>query len=368
MFPNLLPAEPWQANAITVQRHTLSKDPSVQAFGVHGAIIGSRIDRLVVDDAVDFENARTDEQRKLLVQWVDAACLGRLTGRGRVVAVGTAFHPEDLLHVLQARGWATRRYPVEDEQGNPRWPERWPASRIEAKRLELGPAEAARQLDVEVRDDATSIIRLEWIEHAIALGDKPTLLSRTDQGKPFLLSKGNARVVVGVDLAVSKKETSDLTAIVVVLVHPDRSRELLCVETGRMHGPEIVDAVLDVYLRFAPSTIVVESNAAQAYISQWLKKAPFDIPIVQFTTGRGESSLQWRVEQLAAELGRGVWRFPSVAGKIRDRETALLVRDLLAYSPDGHCPDRVAAMCFAQYGCEQAKHRAAYVALDLMRR
>jgi len=50
------------------------------------------------------------------------------------------------------------RYPVKDDERNSRWPERWPLDRIAKRRIELGPLEAARQLDCWAQErDA-----LEW--------------------------------------------------------------------------------------------------------------------------------------------------------------------------------------------------------------
>ncbi len=363
------PRGPWNETEMTVVRPHVMKDPSIQCAGVHGNILGARLDLVVLDDIADYESTRTEAQRKDLVAWLDATVLGRLTARARVWAVGTAWHLEDPLHVFQARGWPTFKYPVELEDGSPRWPERWPRERIDAKRLELGPAESGRQLDVEVRDDESATIKLEWVERAITKGEKAVRLSYTDKGKPYLLNVSPAyRVVLGVDLAVSKKVTADLSVIVSLLVHPDGTREVLSVESGRWHGDEITNHIADAYVRFGASTVVVESNAAQAYISHFLQ-ALSHVPVVPFVTGRGEASLQWRVERIATELARGQWSLPSSNGKIRDKETALLARDLLHYSPAGrHTADRISAAAMAQYGCETTEVRGEYGYVNWMNR
>lgn len=138
VFPHLLPGKPWGAASITVARPTISKDPSCQAIGVHGNVLGARLDLVIMDDVLDFENTRTEEQRKQLIEWTYSTLLGRVTHHGRVLVLGVAQHPGDLMHYLAANGWHSQRFAVEDEQGRPRWPERWPASRIASKRTELG--------------------------------------------------------------------------------------------------------------------------------------------------------------------------------------------------------------------------------------
>lgn len=361
VFPGLVPATPWTDSSLTVQRPTLTKDPSVQAFGVHGAVIGSRLDLLILDDVVDFENARTQEQRDLLVQWVLATLMGRLTAKARVLVVGTAFHPEDLLHRLSASGWPSHRFPIVDDQGQPRWPQRWSLDRIAEKRLELGPAEAARQLDVQTRSDAESRFKLDWIQMALQRGQGKTCL-------PYLLNKPlGSRIVHGVDLAVSKKSTADLSVIVSLLVHANKDRQVLAIQSGRWSGPEIVERIADTHRRFA-GTIVVETVAAQAFISHFLRELG-SLPVVDFRTGRDKMSLDWQTETMAAELARGQWIVPSDAGsKANHPEVAAFLRDLLFYDPRKHTPDRVAAACFARWGAERAERRVETGRIDLMTR
>ncbi len=60
----------------------------MQAIGVHGAILGARVDRLLLDDILDFENTRTPERLQATIDWYNATLVGRLTARARVICVG----------------------------------------------------------------------------------------------------------------------------------------------------------------------------------------------------------------------------------------------------------------------------------------
>lgn len=361
VFPSLVPSTPWTDSSLTVQRPTLTKDPSVQAFGVHGAVIGSRLDLLVIDDCVDFENARTPEQRDLLVQWVLATLMGRLTAKARVLVVGTAFHPEDLLHRLTAQGWPSFRFPIVDDQGRPRWPARWSLERIDAKRAELGPAEAARQLDVMTRSDADSRFQQAWLDLALQRGQGRTCLG-------FLLNRPlDSKIVHGVDLGVSKKANADLSVIVTLLVHANKDRQILSIQSGRWGGPEIVQRIADTQRKFG-GTVVVETVAAQLYVSQFLRELNA-LPVIDFKTGRGKMSLDWQIETLAAEMARGQWIVPSDNGtRPNNSEVAALLRDLLFYDPRRHTADRIAACCFARWGAERAERKVESTHLDLLAR
>ena len=96
VFPHLKPGDLWRANAISIARDNVSKDPSVQAFGVHGAVVGARIDHLILDDVLDFENCQTPRARQDLFDWYRSTVSSRLTKDASVIAIGTPWHPEDL--------------------------------------------------------------------------------------------------------------------------------------------------------------------------------------------------------------------------------------------------------------------------------
>ncbi len=361
VFPNLQAADPWTTTALTVARPHISKDFSVQAFGVHGNVLGARLDLIVLDDVVDFENTRTADQREKLWAWYQSTLAGRLTAAGRVIAVGTAYHPDDLLHRLARQpGWHAVRHGVTNDDGTPRWPARWNAERIEQKRVELGPLEAARQLDCMARSEADARFKEEWIRVALDRGRGKTLL-------PHIAHvPSGVRTITGVDLAVSAKSSADLTVFFTIAVHPNGDRELLSIEAGRWAGPEIVERIVRTHRRFH-STIIVESNAAQAYIGQMVRHSSA-VPVVSYTTGRGQSSLEWQCEALATEMANGKWILPSEDGGVAAGEVASLTRDLLYYDPRSHCPDRVAAACFARWGAQQGENRVQSFYIDLFSR
>ncbi len=370
VFPHLKPATPWGSSSITVQRPTFgAKDASVQAVGVHGAITGARLDLVIVDDILDFENTRTPEQRQQLVQWFDSTILSRLVAGGRVVVLGSAWHPDDLMHVLKQRvGWHSERYAIEDDDGRPRWPDRWPVERIKAKRQELGPLEAARALDCLARSDETSRFREEWIRDAVLRGyNKPELR--------YLMScPAPAYVTVGVDLGTSSKANSDLTALSAVLNHGTGGharRELLCVESGRWEAPKIIERIVSFNARYLPLVIVVESVAAQRYISQMVRGELSGTPIKDFNTGRGKMSLQFRAEALAVEMSRGQWLLRGSDTS----EVAALIKDMLYFSPSGAQRstaqghgDRLVSLLLAHWGAEVSGLRIEHPAIDFNRR
>jgi hypothetical protein len=89
------------------------------------------------------------------------------------------------------------------------------------------------------------------------------------------------------------------------------------------------------------------------------------VPVVSYTTGRGQASLEWQCEALATEMANGKWLLPSGDGGAPSGEVAALARDLLYYDPRAHTPDRVAAACFARWGAQQGSNKVVSFNLDL---
>lgn len=362
VFPELRPtADNWTSSSITVRRNTMSKDPSVQALGIHGNILGARVDRLYMDDLLDTENTHTARSREDCFLWIQANCLGRLTATARVLIVGTAFHPDDTLHRLaRFPGWKAFRYPVLDDQGQPRWPERWWAARIQQVRDTLGPLEFARQLMCVARDDSEARFKKDWIDWCLLRGEGKTLCYGMDKLPPGF------KTYTGVDLAVQQKDASDLTCLFTIAVHPAGDREVLNIESGKWAGPDIVSKIIDHHRRYM-SICIVENNAAQDFIVQFAR-GQFAVPIRPFTTGRNKAHPEFGVESIAAEMAGRKWIIPAHNGQAAHPEIYQWVQDMLFYQPTAHTGDRLMASWFAREGHRLASQRIETGRLDVLSR
>lgn len=362
IFPELRPmADQWTSHSITVRRGIISKDPSIQTLGIHGNILGSRLDLLILDDLLDTDNTRTAKGREDCFLWTQANCLSRLTAEGRVLVVGTAFHPDDTLHRLaRLPGFKAFRYPVLTESGEPRWPERWPASRIQQVKDTLGPLEFARQLLCVARSDDEARFKKEWIDWCLAKGSGKNLCYGMDKLPPGF------KTYTGVDLAVQQKDASDSTCLFTIAVHPNDDREVLNVETGKWSGPEIVSRIIETHKRYM-SICVVENNAAQDFIVQFAR-GQFAVPIKPFTTGRNKAHPEFGVESVAAEMAGKKWIIPSHGGNAAHPELFQWIQEMLFYQPASHTGDRLMASWFAREGARLGRLRVESGSLDTMSR
>lgn len=354
VFPDLVPhPDPrlqWSAQALTVKRRVLSRDPSIQAIGIGGPIMGSRIDRLIFDDVLDFENTRTQHQMDQVFAWMRSSALGRLTKDAKVWAVTNAWKPKDpMKRLVKELGYAhlmTRA--VDRETGDLAWPERWSHKRLKKARRDLGPMEFARQLLCEARDDDEARFKQEWINVGLQQGLGFQLVKRVEPGD---LPNGFA-IFTGVDLAVQKHASADWTVFFTILLHPDGTRQVLNIEAAKLHGPEIVKRV-DEHAERYNSIIIVENNAAQDYILQF-SKVLTRASVRGFKTGRNKADPVFGVAGLASELECGRWIIPQSrrTGRI-NHEVSEWINEMLYYDPKEHTGDRLMASWFAREGARQ---------------
>ena len=341
IFPKLAPAKGgiWSAMALDVEGRRDFKNSSVLACGVHTALRGARCDELVIDDILLPENVATQEQRRKVSEWVRGEAFGCLSKRHRIVVVGNAMHPDDILHELgKQKGWAWFRFPIIAKDGKSTWPEEWPMERVEEQRILMG-LEFAKNMMCKARSDEDSRFKEEWINAALKRGAHLKLVDSLE-----VVPEG-CSVWTGIDLAVSKKKKSGKTAIFTFLEDEYGHRTLLNLQAGKWTGPVIVGKIREIHLMFR-SMIAVEDNACQSFILQFAQEAT-NIPVMPHTTTRMKRDPILGVEGLAIELANNKWTIPSNGGAT-DPEVAEWITEMLYYVPGAHTGDRLMACYFAR--------------------
>lgn len=384
VFPHLVPTKdpslPWRAQALTIARQGMGgKDPSIQACGVHGNIIGSRVDLFVFDDILDYENTNTPGPRDDVYRWVKNV-MGRGTEKVRVWVVGNAWHPDDAMHRLEKDGFRSFRFPVVSPTNAITWPARWPRERIERARGQdgFGPLEFARQLMCQARDDTSARFKKEWVDKCVGLGtgmgyheslasfwDEQALTEeeREEAAKAETVWRlsgkvpEGVRVITGVDLAVSRAASADFTVLFTIYVDAKGVRRILNIRAGKWTGPEIVAQIKRTHADFG-GLFIVENNAAQQYIVDEIVETTA-IPVVPFTTGKNKAHHEYGVESLATELANGKWRIPNKRAlgpgvwEPMHPECLEWMAELLFYDPKEHTGDRLMASWLAREGARR---------------
>lgn len=404
----------WTQTKLVVERPPGIRDPSLTAVGVEGALPGSRLSWLLVDDILDPENTSTPQARAKVRRWFNKVVLSRRdVANSKIVVTNTPYDPEDLTYALEKSGWPTltmnieggiflsnaadfespllreSELVVEDEEKKtqeyrliahdtvehvddaypssappevgrdiedrvPLWPERYGRNEIDRLRDEYADAMTDyNQLYMCIcRSDESGRVKVEWITKAKTSG-RELEVYRFVSKLPKELE--DCPTFTGIDLGVSKRNKSGRTSIFTFAVQPDRRRRILDIDMGRFSGKDIVTRIIRAHERFN-SIGRVENNAAQDYLRQWVLEEDITIPIRSHTTGKNKRDPRFGVESIFVEIENGVWIFPcDPMGRVPE-PIQVLIDDMLYYDPDGHTGDILMSMWLAR---EQARSSGA---------
>jgi phage terminase large subunit-like protein len=247
VFPGLLPAKPWGAEAFTIRRPAEVVGPSVAAFGVGAGSTGTRADLLVCDDVVDVRSLRSKAERARTADYFTNNLLNLLEPEGRCWGLSTPWHPDDLNARLKKNGaFAVFRRAVGPDF-EPVWPEKWPPEKLRARQAEIGSASFSRGYRLHTLAEDEALIRAAWVR----FWTEPAACEP---------------VVLSVDPAVSTAARADRSALVVLgrLPAPAGSPEIrvLAATARRVPAPELVTLIDAFDRQWNPAVILFESNAA----------------------------------------------------------------------------------------------------------
>lgn len=379
LTPSTRPGDSWGNDSITVQRSTISKDPSIQACGTFGKINGSRVDVAILDDCISFENSRTLDQRNKLEEWIDSTVMMRITDTGYIWIVGTPWDVDDPAHRIAKReSFKSVRYsavvnPDDDpSEWIPTWGDAWSLERILERKRDVLPHAFAKKLLCRIDNDASGRFQQSWMRAMLYAGRKNTMVAKAPVG----FDGQRIRCFTGVDLGVSRKSSADLTVFFTIALLSDGRRLVLEIESGRYTSDVIIQKIQSIYERFG-STIAVEDNGAQDYLVQMSRTMNSHVPIVGLTTGTNKWSEDYGIESMALELYKGIWICPSTLEDEGarwedvfhscDAEAQQWLTGMRTYDPKSHTSDHLMASWIAR---EIARINGApmFRAHDLMRR
>lgn len=310
----------WSDEEITLaNKSKITKESTITALGSSGQVITRHFDVLIADDIVDFENARTQGQREKLKEWFYTSLLPTLEPDGELHIYGTRYHPFDLYQSLIDSG----EYEVQimralNEDNQALWPELFPAEYLQRIKQEVGSLifNMQYQNDVELAKEG-SIFKYEWLQFY----------------QPYELPR-DFKVYMGVDLAISQRETADYFAIAVVGIDEETNNiYVLDIYKDRLSFKQQQEAIKRKNERWQPVRIAIESNQYQAVLAQVLADA--HLPIKQVHTTKDKVS---RAQQCSALFENG---------QVYIRSDMSSLTDELVLFPDVEHDDQVDALMLA---------------------
>jgi len=317
VFPNLKPdyKTRWTGHAINIKRTASGiTEPSLEGFGVLSSGTGSRADLIIFDDVVDFENTI---KNPALIDTVKEAYrnkwINMLTKNGRVIYIFTRWHERDLSHDLIKE--ATKGKP-KDEQYHytvdliddqlTSISRLFPHDRLVARKNSIGQRAFARNFQGRAMSAEESLFDDigNCCDYEYRLADIP---------EPW-----NKFVYAGVDLGhrggAKAKKDSPYTVIFIGIRAPDGKRIPIAIERGKWTAKQTAERIVKVQQRYKPQRILVENNAYQDMLREWVDdiaiKQGVEILIDGYFTGSQKMDESMGLPNLALEFEQRKWKIP----------------------------------------------------------
>ncbi len=263
-------AAKWNEQHIKVTRRDGST-VQVKAKGWGKQIRGYRPDLIMVDDIENDDQAHSEDQRNKLNTWWNKAMTNTVEKESQIVLVGTVIHPLALLlkKIKHSKIWTSRLYkalvPSKDGGEESIWPEKWPFEALMERQEEIG------RIAFNSEFMNTPIISENPIflpEHMQGY-DNSSLAFEEECTKTMYTT-------ISIDPAISKKESSDFTAITAVssTFGPTPKTYVRVGGIIRGHWPihKQVEEVVRTYDKFEAAHIIVETTAYQEALADEIRR------------------------------------------------------------------------------------------------
>lgn len=263
----------WSDEHIEIIHKPLGVTISVLAYGVTGQIRGvnlddSRPDLIIIDDPCDSENTATEVQRNKMEEQIAGALEPALVPEtdvpdSKMVLLQTPLAKGDAIDKRSRNPlWAFRRYSIFDDNGESRWPARYPTSTllkwkqsyIDQNQLDIW----LRERECTLTDPALYKFKTEWLQYWDVLPDGMAVYMGVDPVPP----PSEAELAGGL-------AEKDFEAFVVWGTHRG-NRYLLDYAQHKGHEPDWTIATFFRLLdRWKPIRVRVEGIAYQRVL-KWL--------------------------------------------------------------------------------------------------
>jgi len=276
-----------------------------------------RPDLIIGDDVEDLASTKTREGRNKTHQWLTGEVIPTGDKKTRLVVVGNLLHEDSLLMRIKEEigkekmNGVFKEYPL-IKNGEILWPGKYPnMEEIETEKKKAGNEFAwQREYLLHIVPNEEQAIHREWIQYYDALPERKRLW------KDYSYST-NMVIRIGIDLAISQKDTADYTSMVPGLLYekPEGDYDIYILPkiiNKRLTFPETVDTCKILNQTYTvkgelPPVFVIEDVAYQRSLPQQLmNEGIYDVK----TTRPGNQDKRTRLVLTANMIKRGKILFP----------------------------------------------------------
>jgi predicted phage terminase large subunit-like protein len=265
----------WGRESLVIKKYgariaAVSTETSIRGirFGEH------RPDLIIVDDAEDLNSVKTREGRNKTYDWLmgDVIPAGN-PDKTRLIVIGNLLHEDSLL--MRLKGNIDEKkfegkflwFPLLDSRGKSLWPGRFPNKRSIERLRKMVPSPKAweREYMLHIIADQEHVVHKDWLHFYKELPND-------DRNYRF--------TVIGVDLAISQKETADCTAMVAIKVYDygDKMRAYVLPNSvnARLTFPQQVERVKLESKKHDSPYLCIEDVGYQRAIIQQLEQEGYN--------------------------------------------------------------------------------------------
>lgn len=289
-----------------------------------------RPDLVIIDDPEEREKVQRKEYRDKTEQWLRGDVIPSIEeSKARLIVIGNVLHTDSLMARLKNdEVFIHREYPLIDKTGSCTWEGKYPdESALKKQEAKVGRIAWMREYLLKVVPPDDQEVKEEWIQYY----DK---LPRDSAGKGG----------VGVDLAISKKETADFTAMVSGILSLDNGLPKIYVIPNpvneRLSFHETVEQMKSIHIAmrlYAHPTFYIEDIAYQKAAVQEAQRHMLAVQPM-----KAGSDKRSRLRTAATYIQNGVVVFPK-------KGCEDLIAQLLGFGVEDH-DDLVDALVYLILG------------------
>lgn len=133
----------------------------------------------------------------------------------------------------------------------------------------------------------------------------PSLTACLVPGVPSQYVSEGAIYFAGVDISTTRRAGN---CIVVGALNPNGTRVPVHVVYGAWRAPELAHKIIDAFKTWRLQVIMVENNAYQQSLIEWVQEiSPDPIPVEGFTTGANKLAIEMGLPSLELEFQQRLW-------------------------------------------------------------
>ncbi|MFA6474723.1 MAG: hypothetical protein WCV88_00805 [Patescibacteria group bacterium] len=296
----------WSADTIVIPRY----DAKIIAASTEQSIRGIRHaevrpDLIICDDIEDLSSVKTMESRNKTFQWLSGEIIPAGDRHTQTVILGNLLHEDSLLMRINKLidddriDGIVKRYPIISE-GKPLWAAKFPneASLVQEQRKIGNPIAWKREFELQIVPEDGQVISYDDIHYYDTLPEpkEPEQRELDDYTNVIRLEK----VCTGIDLAISKKDSADYTAMVSIEIFSFEHEEIKFYVlphpiNKRLSFAETIEQADNISKRLGkthPTQLYVEQVAYQASAVETLKERRLPVEGITVTGADKRARLQ----------------------------------------------------------------------------